>query len=374
MTAATIDLDDELGRRAERSASSTAPSAEHEQAPHEQGHRGASGRLGAVAIANASRDRASAEQSARAPDASDRDAAGSTKPSPDREYTNERSQSGRKREAPEEGEQDCGRSHCGGNWLRWRRMPRVLMWTRGYTNRPTEPARRALRSAAAAILVSYWSNPSRAEHSCSRASAGLAAEEIRRRVAEHEWYHVLDLGNGIVTPGQYNLKPLLPHYGLPARSRARPCSTSVRAMGSSRSSSSGGARRSRPPRSRMWSDHDASPALARDVRAGPATSPEAYHHGALGLAIRGAAVAVKRHFCNIYDLTPARVGTYDLVFCASVLLHLTDPLRALYGIRRVCRDEAIICTGIDTHLHVANESAGAVHGHARQGRPSGFRR
>jgi len=44
------------------------------------------------------------------------------------------------------------------------------------------------------------------------------------------------------------------------------------------------------------------------------------------------------------------------VFCASVLLHLTDPLRGLYGIRRVCRDQAIICTGIDTHLHVTNQS------------------
>ena len=65
---------------------------------------------------------------------------------------------------------------------------------------------------------------------------------------------------------------------------------------------------------------------------------------------------VERHFHSVYDLTPERVGIYDLVFCASVLLHLTDPLRAMYGIRRVCRDQAIISTGIDTHLHVAGQS------------------
>jgi hypothetical protein len=37
---------------------------------------------------------------------------------------------------------------------------------------------------------------------------------------------------------------------------------------------------------------------------------------------------------------------FDFVFCASVLLHLSDPLRALWALRRVCRDVAIICTGI----------------------------
>ena len=37
-----------------------------------------------------------------------------------------------------------------------------------------------------------------------------------------------------------------------------------------------------------------------------------------------------------------------MVFCASVLLHLTDPLRALYGMRRVCRDQVIVSTAVDT--------------------------
>ena len=73
-----------------------------------------------------------------------------------------------------------------------------------------------------------------------------------------------------------------------------------------------------------------------------------YHRGALGFAIQARGSAVERHFHSVYDLTPERIGTYDLVFCASVLLHLTDPLRALYGIRRVCRDQAIISTG---HRH-----------------------
>ena len=91
-----------------------------------------------------------------------------------------------------------------------------------------------------------------------------------------------------------------------------------------------------------------------------------YHRGALGFAIQAKGSRVERHFHSVYDLTPERVGTYDLVFCASVLLHLTDPLRAMYGIRRVCRDQAIISTGIDTHIHVANQVARHVHRHGHR--------
>ena len=95
-----------------------------------------------------------------------------------------------------------------------------------------------------------------------------------------------------------------------------------------------------------WSEHDTGPAL-REEFAGFGDRPEAYHRGALGFAIQARRSHVHRHFCNVYDLTSERVGTYDLVFCASVLLHLTDPLRALFAMRSVCRDQAIICTGID---------------------------
>jgi tRNA (mo5U34)-methyltransferase len=41
--------------------------------------------------------------------------------------------------------------------------------------------------------------------------------------------------------------------------------------------------------------------------------------------------------CSVYDLSPERVGTFDVVVCGSLLLHLRDPLRALEAIRSVCR-------------------------------------
>ena len=183
----------------------------------------------------------------------------------------------------------------------------------------------------------------------------LSPDEIRRRVAEHEWYHVLDLGHGISTPGQYDLQPLLKHYGIPESRAGKTVLDGGPGHGFFSFEFERRGAQVSTAEIPVWSYHDGSPVLQQTFeQAGSA--PEAYHHVALGLAIQAKQSSVKRQFCNIYDLSPARVGTYDLVFCASVLLHLTDPLRALYGLRRVCAGEAIICTGIDTHLHVMNQA------------------
>jgi tRNA (mo5U34)-methyltransferase len=52
---------------------------------------------------------------------------------------------------------------------------------------------------------------------------------------------------------------------------------------------------------------------------------------------------------SVYDLDPERVGTFDVVVCGSLLLHLRDPLRALAAIRSVCRGE-LLCTN---HVELA---------------------
>jgi hypothetical protein len=43
----------------------------------------------------------------------------------------------------------------------------------------------------------------------------LTADEMKSRMQDFQWYHTIDLGEGIVTPGQYDLQPLLRHYGIP---------------------------------------------------------------------------------------------------------------------------------------------------------------
>lgn len=55
---------------------------------------------------------------------------------------------------------------------------------------------------------------------------------------------------------------------------------------------------------------------------------------------------VKRVEMNIYDISKANIGSFDLIFCSDLLLHLTDPVRALAKMREVCKEKAIICTPI----------------------------
>ena len=46
--------------------------------------------------------------------------------------------------------------------------------------------------------------------------------------------------------------------------------------------------------------------------------------------------SVERVECSVYDLAPERLGTFDVVVCGSLMLHLRDPVRALEAIRSVC--------------------------------------
>ncbi len=46
--------------------------------------------------------------------------------------------------------------------------------------------------------------------------------------------------------------------------------------------------------------------------------------------------SVVKEEINAYDLSPQRLGEFDVVVCGSLLLHLRDPLRALAAIRSVC--------------------------------------
>jgi len=57
--------------------------------------------------------------------------------------------------------------------------------------------------------------------------------------------------------------------------------------------------------------------------------------------------AVRRERASVYELTPDALGTFDVVVCGSLLLHLRDPLHALAAIRSVCRGQLLCTNQID---------------------------
>jgi tRNA (mo5U34)-methyltransferase len=56
-----------------------------------------------------------------------------------------------------------------------------------------------------------------------------------------------------------------------------------------------------------------------------------------------------RH-ANVYTMTPENLGTFDVAYCGSLLLHLINPLQCLINIRAVTREMAIVETAANPHL------------------------
>jgi tRNA (mo5U34)-methyltransferase len=61
---------------------------------------------------------------------------------------------------------------------------------------------------------------------------------------------------------------------------------------------------------------------------------------------------VERRNRSVYELDPAEDGTFDVVFCGSLLLHLREPLLALERIRDVCRGTLVLAEAIDPVLEI----------------------
>jgi hypothetical protein len=56
---------------------------------------------------------------------------------------------------------------------------------------------------------------------------------------------------------------------------------------------------------------------------------------------------VERINCSVYHATPEELGTFDVVFCGSVLVHLRDQLLALERIASLCTRTFISAEGYD---------------------------
>lgn len=165
------------------------------------------------------------------------------------------------------------------------------------------------------------------------------AEALARQVAGRPWYHTLELPHGIVTPGVYDHRALVPHYGIPADLGGRRVLDLASADGfwAFELERRGGdvtaldiettAKVDLPGPVRRWAaDHGLSDPI-----------PDGF-----ALAKRALKSEVEHVSGTIYDLDPDRLGQFDLVHAGDVLLHLRDPLAALEQIRRVTRGEALL--------------------------------
>lgn len=169
-------------------------------------------------------------------------------------------------------------------------------------------------------------------------------QELRQQIAALEWYHTIDLGNGILTPGDYDHRPYLAHYGIPENLTGKTVLDIGAASGFFSFEMERRGARVTALDLPAWFAHDFGPCYQPDKTA---KDGQRYLQDPIMLAKARLGSQIDKVEMTIYDISPETVGMYNMVFCGSLLIHLTDPVRALWQIQRVTREVAIIATVVD---------------------------
>jgi tRNA (mo5U34)-methyltransferase len=168
--------------------------------------------------------------------------------------------------------------------------------------------------------------------------------DLAQLVKSLSWYHTIDLGNGVVTEGIYDHRPYLEHYGFPIDLRGKTVLDIGAASGFFSFELESRGAQVTATELPTWFSHDFGPNYIADRTEEGAQN---YLHQPIAVAKEVLGSHIQLKYTNIYDITSETVGRFDLIFCGSVLIHLTDPIKALWNIAQVTQDKAIIATVVD---------------------------
>jgi tRNA (mo5U34)-methyltransferase len=159
---------------------------------------------------------------------------------------------------------------------------------------------------------------------------------LRERVAEAgPWYHTLDLGSGVVTEGMFDHRPFVDRYGLPDDLSGQ------RVLEVGTFDGFWAFEMERRGAQVTGLDVDRIQELDWPPRLRPEEDGPRGHTFAIAKEALGS--SVERVGLSIYDATPERLdGTFDLVFCGSVLIHLRDPMLALERMAGLCHGRLVL--------------------------------
>ena len=177
----------------------------------------------------------------------------------------------------------------------------------------------------------------------------MATTELAARVAGMTWYHTIELAPGLVTPGYYDLRPVVDRMPWPDVRGKRCLDVGTFDGFLAFELERRGAAEITAVDLDSYEELDWLP----DRReGGPAKLAEVIGPRGEGFRVAAEALGSKatRLGMNVYDLSPDRVGMFDVVVCGSLLLHLRDPLRALEAIRSVCAGSFLSAEAIELGL------------------------
>jgi tRNA (mo5U34)-methyltransferase len=162
------------------------------------------------------------------------------------------------------------------------------------------------------------------------------------------WYHSIDLGNGILTQGDYDMRPYLRHYCFPESLAGKKVLDVGRASGFFAFEFESRGADVTATEIASYLDWDFVGGRWERMRRA-ATIPDQrafdeYHiTGAFHFAHAALRSRVKPVTIGIYDIGPDTLeqAPFDLVFCGSLTSHLRDPVRALENLRSVTADDGL---------------------------------
>jgi tRNA (mo5U34)-methyltransferase len=171
-----------------------------------------------------------------------------------------------------------------------------------------------------------------------------APADARAAVASvPSWYHTIEVAPGVLTPGSFDLRPIVERLPWPDV-RGKRCldvgtydgflAFELERRGAAEVVAAD------LPGYEHWdwelNQRERGPEFMRWV-AGPNVG------GGVRVARELLRSSVRLEQISVYELDPGSLGSFDVVVCGSLLLHLRDPLRALEAIRSVCNG-TFLCT------------------------------
>jgi tRNA (mo5U34)-methyltransferase len=215
-------------------------------------------------------------------------------------------------------------------------VQRTKFWE--YVLRPSLYGAARASSAIGGLLAKMRPSPRATPQAAKPITA--AQQQISSRINRVQWYHTLHVGEGVMTPGVFDYNPLISLCPFPASMAgqrvldiatydgfwafhmeelgAEVWGTDVGCVGDL----------DIPPPARA--------AMSDEQLAAPTGS-------GFSLAKELRKSRVRREICNVYDLSPERMGgKFDVVFCGHLLTDVRDPVRALERVRSVVGGYAIL--------------------------------
>jgi tRNA (mo5U34)-methyltransferase len=162
----------------------------------------------------------------------------------------------------------------------------------------------------------------------------MTEDQLRAEVGRIKWFHRIDLGHGIVTPGEDDTPAKLATLGFPDDFRGK----TVLDIGAWDGFFSFEAER-----------RGASRVLATDwfCWGGPGWGTKA----GFDLARQALGSKVEDKEIDVLDISLETVGSFDVVLFLGVLYHMRHPLLALEKLFSVTRELAIVETGVDLNFY-----------------------